>query len=99
MKENNRIFKSRVIRTLTMLEQECAEVILAATKIRKFGPYNYNPNDPNKTTNDDLLLRELGDLSCVLSMAADALQLDLTELPKYINEKRERLKKYPEVNW
>lgn len=98
MKQNNKVFKTKVLRTLDMLEQECAEVIVICTKIKKFGPYNAHPNAPSKT-NDELLLGELGDLSAVIIMAADALDLDLTVLPKLIEEKKQRLKRYPEVKW
>lgn len=99
MKENNKIFKTKIIRNLDMLEQECAEVIQICTKIKKFGPDNYNPSDQLKTKNKLLLLREIGDLSCAITMAATALQLDLTELPKLIENKKSKLKQFPEVKW
>lgn len=99
MKENNKIFKTKVIRTLDMLGQECAEVIQICAKIKKFGPDNYHPNDILKTKNKSLLLREIGDLSCAITMSADALQLDLTELPKLIENKKAKLKQFPEVKW
>jgi len=47
---------------LSKAVEECAEVIKIACKIDRFGWFNYHPDDPNKTTNIDLLRREMDDV-------------------------------------
>lgn len=47
---------------LTVLQEECAEVVQIISKIRRFGPDSFNPNDENQTTNLALLSQEIGDV-------------------------------------
>lgn len=41
--------------------EECSEVIKAICKARRFGWANYHPDDPTKTTNIELVKREIID--------------------------------------
>lgn len=49
---------------LAMLAEECAEVIQIIGKIQRHGYDSYHPNDP-RTTNRDLLAKELADVDSV----------------------------------
>ena len=47
---------------LTILAEECAEVIQCICKIQRHGYESTNPKIPNSETNREALQRELGDL-------------------------------------
>lgn len=42
--------------------EECAELIQAVMKARRFGYFNYHPDDIHRTTNLDLVKREMDDV-------------------------------------
>lgn len=51
---------------LDMLAEEAAEIIVAVSKIKRHGPYSYNPDAPGDGSNVDQLNRELADFEGVL---------------------------------
>jgi len=68
---SDRLYKDRPLseevspeqqRQLIRVMEEAAELILAASKILRFGPYNWHPKDPTKETNVAALRRERDDL-------------------------------------
>jgi hypothetical protein len=52
---------------LARLIEECAEVIQCCTKIQRFGPENYHPDDKHKISNLAHLHREIADLQSAIS--------------------------------
>ena len=46
---------------LSLLQEECAEIIQAVSKIRRFGLNSFNPYDPKKIDNQSLFEHEVGD--------------------------------------
>jgi len=64
---------------LLKLEQECSEVIQISTKIQLYGATSYNPEDPNKTTNLELLIGELGDVKACIEVLRDRTTLEITD--------------------
>ncbi len=52
---------------LTIMIEECAEVIQAATKLLRFGANDGYPGTGR--TNEDDLGKEIGDLQCMIDMA------------------------------
>lgn len=48
---------------LTIMMEECAEVIQAIAKIKRHGYFSHHPD--RTETNHDQLVRELGDLRCI----------------------------------
>lgn len=53
------------VERLAMLAEECSEIAQIAMKIIRHGYLSYNPHDPKKTSNLELLLFELQDLQAV----------------------------------
>lgn len=74
---------------LLILQEECAEVIQAICKIRRFG----------LETNVDQLRQEVGDVLCMLELAYqhDLLGNSLEDLSDRIEYKKNKLKKYSKI--
>jgi len=62
---NNR-FLNHVI-----LHEECGELIQASCKVARFGPDEYNPNDPKHITNRQKLVKEMGDVLALIDIICD----------------------------
>jgi NTP pyrophosphatase (non-canonical NTP hydrolase) len=80
---------------MDILQEECAEVIQAVSKISRFGIDNYKPGKPK--TNREHLEEELGDLLAMIDILVhlkevDALSLQLAKLRKI-----EKLKQWSTV--
>jgi NTP pyrophosphatase (non-canonical NTP hydrolase) len=54
---------------LDILQEECGEVVVAASKISRFGLDNYKPGKPK--TNRQHLAEELGDLLAMITLCHD----------------------------
>lgn len=54
---------------LDITQEECAEVIVAISKISRFGIDNFKPGKPK--TNRDHLAEELGDLLAMITLCHD----------------------------
>lgn len=65
-KDENREEEYREI--LVHLMEECSEVIKVCSKILRFGPYNFHPDDEWKTPNHELLRAEIKDVLDVLKV-------------------------------
>lgn len=72
---------------MTVLAEECAEVIQCASKINRFGM------DGN---NLQALVKELADLQCMIEMCHEADLISYSEIEEGIQAKREKLKVYSE---
>jgi len=72
---------------LTILMEECGEVIQEASKIMRFG----NKRHISKLT------KELGDLQFMINLTANHLGIDSVSIGVHANEKREKLKKYSDL--
>jgi hypothetical protein len=60
------------IERLDMLSEEAAEIIVAVSKIKRHGPYSYNPDKPDDGDNAAQLNSEISDLFGVLLGMAEA---------------------------
>lgn len=83
---------------LTLVMEECAEVQQMIGKVIRHGWNSYSPFDPNKTTNRQLLERELGDLVCVSEFLGENLDVSTEEVIKASEDKRKRLRRYLHYN-
>lgn len=81
--------------TLDILQEECAEVIQAVSKCRRFGFENYKPGEPK--TNRQHLEEELGDMLAMIDimLAKNVISSDNLEIAKMA--KIEKLKKWSKI--
>jgi NTP pyrophosphatase (non-canonical NTP hydrolase) len=75
---------------LTLLTEECAEVIQAATKCIRF---TWEYNHPGYGVNHEVLAREVGDLLGVI----DSLSLDQEIVKQYRSRKMEKAERLFEL--
>jgi NTP pyrophosphatase (non-canonical NTP hydrolase) len=80
---------------LDILQEECAEVIVAVSKISRFGIDNYKPNKP--LTNRQHLAEELGDLQAMIEIMYELDIVYPAEVKQYSEAKREKLKKWSNI--
>lgn len=69
---------------LTILMEEAAEVVQEASKCIRFGIEGNMPH----------LEKEIGDLMCMIDLMHQHDHISFTRMERYIEEKREKLKKY-----
>ena len=80
---------------LTITQEECAEVIQAISKCRRFG---LDAEFKNGTgTQRDNLLKEVGDLYCMLELLWEHAELDADEVRAAVHSKREKLKVWSDI--
>ena len=75
---------------LTILMEECAEVIVAASKIKRFGESSVWNNE----TALDSLEKELGDLQCIIDLLHSEDMVSYTKMDEYSSMKHEKLRKW-----
>ena len=80
---------------MDILQEECAEVIQAVSKINRFGADNIKPGKPK--TNREHLEEELGDMLAMIDimMELSVISLDKLEIAK--KAKIEKLKKWSNI--
>jgi NTP pyrophosphatase (non-canonical NTP hydrolase) len=81
--------------TLLIMQEECAEVIQAVSKIFRFGPENFKPGKP--LTNTEHLETELGDLLCMIEILYDQGMIKAEAIEQAMQNKREKLKIYSRI--
>lgn len=75
---------------LTILMEECAEVIQAASKIIRFGV----DSEYNGDNAVEVLEKELGDLYCMIDLVHANDMISFTKLDEHAQAKYEKLKKW-----
>lgn len=78
---------------LTILMEECAEVIVEASKIKRFGESSVYEGE----TALNKLEKELGDLWCLIDLLHGEDMISYTKLDEYANAKHEKLKVYSDI--
>lgn len=79
---------------LVHLTEECCETGQIVQKIHRFGMAEYNGDDPNKTTNRELLEREVGHVLCMVEVLTHLGVLRPEKLAAGIRMKHEKLRKF-----
>ncbi len=78
---------------LSLLLEECAEVIQIAGKILRHGYEEYHPNDPD-TSNRQLLEKEIGDVLMAIQFLEKNSDVDQIAVTKRTADKMTRVGKY-----
>ena len=85
----------KIKETLDILQEECAEVIQAVSKISRFGLDNLKPGKPK--TNREHLEEELGDLLAMIDILHDMDIVSWENLDSAKAAKIEKLKKWSNI--
>ena len=80
---------------MSILQEECAEVIQAVSKINRFGMNNYKPGKPK--TNKEHLEEELGDLLAMICILEKMGVVGQANLEAATKAKIEKLKKWSNI--
>ena len=80
---------------MDILQEECAEVIQAVSKISRFGLDNLKPGKPK--TNREHLEEELGDLLAMIDILHEMDVVSWTNLELAKEAKIEKLKKWSSI--
>ena len=92
--------KSPVTKDITeimdILQEECAEVIQAISKIRRFGIDTIGPY--SKNTNREELEIELGDLTEMIVLLAEKGLIDMNAVVDHSYAKRQKLKTWSKIS-
>ena len=80
---------------LDITQEECAEVIVAISKISRFGLDNFKPGKP--LTNRQHLAEELGDLQAMIDLCIEHNLVDQKEIVIAASNKIAKLKKWSNI--
>jgi NTP pyrophosphatase (non-canonical NTP hydrolase) len=80
---------------MDILQEECAEVIQAVSKISRFGIDNFKPGKPK--TNREHLEEELGDLLAMVDIMLEQGIVEWGNLELAKKAKTEKLKKWSNI--
>ena len=80
---------------MDILQEECAEVIQAVSKISRFGLDNFKPGKPK--TNRQHLEEELGDMITMIDILHNMDIVSWTNIDRAAEAKREKLKKWSNI--
>jgi NTP pyrophosphatase (non-canonical NTP hydrolase) len=80
---------------LDILQEECAEVIVAVSKINRFGLDNIKPGKPK--TNREHLAEELGDLQAMIDLCVKFDLVGSEQISTAADNKIAKLKKWSNI--
>lgn len=86
---------NKQLETLNILQEECAEVIVAVSKCLRFGIDNCHP--ATGQSNLDHLEMELGDVLCMIELLREQNLVSAKNLADNISKKRAKLKLYSNI--
>jgi NTP pyrophosphatase (non-canonical NTP hydrolase) len=87
--------ESQTKEVMDILQEECAEVIQAVSKISRFGIDNLKPGKPK--TNREHLEEELGDMLAMIDIMLEKNVISLENLEAAKAAKIEKLKKWSNI--
>ncbi len=83
------------IETINILQEECAEVIQAVSKIHRFGLDGDKPNTTQ--TNREHLEEELGDMLAMVDILSENGIIDYSKVEHYKRAKIDKLKTWSSI--
>jgi hypothetical protein len=86
---------SKTKEVMDILQEECAEVIQAVSKVSRFGIDNVKPGKPK--TNREHLEEEIGDLLAMVDIMVEFSVISLDNLEVAKRAKIEKLKKWSNI--
>jgi NTP pyrophosphatase (non-canonical NTP hydrolase) len=86
---------SKTKEVMDILQEECAEVIVAVSKISRFGIDNYKPGKPK--TNREHLEEEIGDVLAMIDIMLEKNVISLEHLEVAKAAKIEKLKQWSNI--
>ena len=86
---------NKIKEILDICQEECAEVIVAISKISRFGIDNYKPNKP--LTNRQHLEEEIGDLLAMVDLLEEFKIVDMSTVNIARIAKIEKLKLWSNI--
>jgi NTP pyrophosphatase (non-canonical NTP hydrolase) len=87
--------KEKIDEVMNILSEECAEVIVAVSKISRFGIDNYKPGKPK--TNREHLEEEIGDVLAMIDILLEKSVVSLEHLEIAKRAKIEKLKQWSNI--
>jgi NTP pyrophosphatase (non-canonical NTP hydrolase) len=84
--------ESKLAESLTILSEECGEVVQVAAKCQRFGIDGINPVD--NSTNRSRLTQEVGDLVCMIEILTELGILDQQQIQDCATIKRRKLEQW-----
>ena len=91
----SKTMNSKEKEVMDILQEECAEVIQAVSKISRFGIDNFKPGKPK--TNRDHLEEELGDMLAMIDIMLELRVISIDNLEVAKKAKIEKLKKWSNI--
>jgi len=85
---------SKIQEILDILQEECGELIVSASKVRRFGLDN---SYKNGGTQREHLTQEAGDVMCMIQLLVEFGALDTKELENAKLKKSEKLKVWSKI--
>lgn len=77
---------------MTIMTEECGEVIVAISKCKRFGLHDLIPN--TKESNSQRLAKEIGDLFAMVDLLVDQKLFTMNDIESHKATKFEKLKKW-----
>lgn len=90
------MMENKTKETLIILQEECAEVIQATSKIFRFGFDSCYPTEDSATTKECLTM-ELGQLMCMVGLLIEQNIIDENQLVQYAELKKKKLEKWSNI--
>lgn len=87
----------KIEEALGILQEECAEVIVEVSKIRRFGLDSVHYKSEMQHTHRTMLEIEIGDVLALVDILMDRGLVDQTRLDQYKQNKKEKLKQWSNI--
>lgn len=88
---------SKTEEALGILQEECAEVIVEVSKIRRFGLETAHYKSDMNYTHRAMLEMEIGDILALVDILLEQEILDQTRLDTYKQNKKDKLKQWSKL--